>query len=81
MSFDPWRQALYNMGGVYRSCKAKRRFETEADARGEAQKHCSAATPAIWVYACSNCAGWHLSTKGGSSRLKVTAENLYARPR
>jgi hypothetical protein len=47
-----------------RSCKGKRRYESEGDALGMATirtRHRGA--PALRCYPCRHCKGWHLTSK------------------
>ena len=62
-----------------RSCTRKIAHPTELVARLEAQKHMilsRGATQVMWVYPCTFCAAWHLTTRPSDARGRVTVESI-----
>ena len=79
----PSRQHGKDVRSVQKSCLNKRRFTNEAVARAGAQIHCDegkARNGAMWIYACENCRGWHMSGSPGLIKFKVTSESMYHDP-
>lgn len=66
---------------IRRGCEDKRRFTNEATARAGAQIECERGVARrageMWVYPCEHCRGFHLTTKRGQTKWRVTATELY----
>lgn len=63
---------------IRKGCTDKRRFSDEITARVGGQIQCqNDGKPAMWVYPCDHCRGWHITNKHGAKRRLVTAEAAY----
>lgn len=71
---DPGKPRRYRTNNT---CKAKRRFVTEVEARAMAvvDMRERANRHRLWVYLCPHCAGWHLTHKDLGRRWEVIGEN------
>ena len=77
----PSRQHGKDVHAVQKSCLNKRRFTDELTARAGAQIHCDegkARNGVMWIYACENCRGWHMTSGRGALQFRVTSESMFA---
>ena len=72
MSAPPIKQEVLN-------CQAKRRYPDEYTARASALFALSEnwRAPALWIYRCPHCKGWHLTSLKKANRMKITREEMY----
>lgn len=75
MTAPPKKKTLVN-------CEKKRRFSDEFSARAGVMGHLSnrADVPALWIYKCGFCLGWHMSSKPTSRKNKVTKDEAFLEP-
>ena len=61
-----------------RTCRAKRRFSDELAARAAALVRIgTGAIATLWVYRCTQCRGWHLTSKNIGTYWRVRAGEPY----
>lgn len=66
-----------------KSCLDKRRFSDELTARAFCQLECERggkSKPAMGVYPCETCRGWHVTNNPKSRKYTVTATEMFCDP-
>lgn len=51
----------------FKGCSTKRRYRSRGEANGAAKSHRRQGKGQVRAYPCSECKGWHLSSKGAES--------------